>query len=72
MYRPYFQDASINSQSDLSNVVDRNEIQNEKTKARTILSSQFVVKDYNIDKICLFFDGCKDRTISLENKRKKS
>ncbi|GBO20022.1 hypothetical protein AVEN_2023-1 [Araneus ventricosus] len=53
-------DVGIISESNVSNIVDRNKIQRGRTKARTTLLSQ-VIKDY--DQLGLYFDGRKDRTL---------
>lgn len=65
------QDVGIISQSNVSNVVDRNKIRRERTKARTILSSQSVLKDYDRGQFGLYFDGRKDRTLYLEDNRRE-
>ncbi|GBM25867.1 hypothetical protein AVEN_151341-1 [Araneus ventricosus] len=64
------QDVSIISESNVLNVVDRNKIRRERTKARTTLLSQ-VIKDYDHDQFSLYFDGRKDRTLSMEDNRRK-
>ncbi|GBO23825.1 hypothetical protein AVEN_80260-1 [Araneus ventricosus] len=66
-----FQDVGIISKSNVSNVVDRNKIRLERTKGRTTLSSQSVIKDYDHDQFGLYFDGRKDRTLSMEDNRRK-
>lgn len=63
------QDVGIISPSNISNVVDRNKIRRERTKARTTLSSQSVLAVS--DQFGLYFDGRKDRTLSLEDNRRK-
>ncbi|GBM41729.1 hypothetical protein AVEN_173129-1 [Araneus ventricosus] len=55
----------------VSNVVVRNKIWQEKTKARSTLLSQSVIKDYDHDQFGLYFDGRKERTLSMEDNRKK-
>ncbi|GBM41326.1 hypothetical protein AVEN_165941-1 [Araneus ventricosus] len=65
------QDVGIISESNVLNVVDRNKIQRGRTKARATLSSQSVIKDYDHDQFGLYFDGRKDRTLSMENNRRK-
>ncbi|GBN76003.1 hypothetical protein AVEN_136305-1 [Araneus ventricosus] len=47
------QDVGIISESNVSNVVDRNKIWHERTKARTTLSSQSVIKDFDHDQFGL-------------------
>ncbi|GBM23759.1 hypothetical protein AVEN_271122-1 [Araneus ventricosus] len=64
------QDVDIISESNVLNVVDRNKIRRERTKARTTLLSQ-VIKDYDHDQFGLYFDGRKDRTLSMEDNRRK-
>ncbi|GBM61625.1 hypothetical protein AVEN_122244-1 [Araneus ventricosus] len=65
------QDVGIISESNFSNIVDRNKIRREKAKARTTLFSQSVIKDYDHDQFGLYFDGRKDRTLSMEDNRRK-
>ncbi|GBO19864.1 hypothetical protein AVEN_24552-1 [Araneus ventricosus] len=55
----------------VSNVVDRNKMWQERTKARSTLLSQSVIKDYDHDQLGLYFDGRKDRTLSMEDNRRK-
>ncbi|GBM65090.1 hypothetical protein AVEN_262583-1 [Araneus ventricosus] len=64
------QDVGIISRSNVLNVVDRNKIRRGRTKARTTLLSQ-VIKDYDHDQFGLYFDGRKDRTLSMEDNRRK-
>ncbi|GBL85629.1 hypothetical protein AVEN_193097-1 [Araneus ventricosus] len=64
------QDVGIISESNVLNVVDRNKIRRGRTKARTTLLSQ-VLKDYDHDRFGLYFDGRKDRTLSMEDNRRK-
>ncbi|GBL80449.1 hypothetical protein AVEN_128498-1, partial [Araneus ventricosus] len=65
------QDVGIFSESNVLNVVDRNKIRRGRTKARTTLLSQ-VIKDYDHDQFGLYFDGRKDRTLSMEDNRRKA
>ncbi|GBM82429.1 hypothetical protein AVEN_229472-1 [Araneus ventricosus] len=64
------QDVGIISESNVLNVVDRNKIRRVRTEARTTLLSQ-VIKDYDHDQFGLYFDGRKDRTLSMEDNRRK-
>ncbi|GBM83092.1 hypothetical protein AVEN_73090-1 [Araneus ventricosus] len=64
------QDVGIISGSNVLNVVDRNKIRRGRTKARTTLLSQ-VIKDYDHDQFGLYFDERKDRTLSMEDNRRK-
>ncbi|GBM52342.1 hypothetical protein AVEN_229571-1 [Araneus ventricosus] len=64
------QDVGIISESNVLNVVDRNKIRRVRTKARTTLLSQ-VIKDYDHDQFGLYLDGRKDRTLSMEDNRRK-
>ncbi|GBM66988.1 hypothetical protein AVEN_111009-1 [Araneus ventricosus] len=64
------QGVGIISENNVLNVVDRNKIRRERTKARTTLLSQ-VIKDYDHDQFGLYFDGRKDRTLSMEDNRRK-
>ncbi|GBN47966.1 hypothetical protein AVEN_84124-1 [Araneus ventricosus] len=64
------QDVGNISESNVLNVVDRNKIRRGRTKARTPLLSQ-VIKDYDHDQFGLYFDGRKDRTLSMEDNRRK-
>ncbi|GBM59213.1 hypothetical protein AVEN_158736-1 [Araneus ventricosus] len=64
------QDVGIISESNVLNVVDRNKIRRGRTKARTTLLSQ-VIKDYDHDQFGSYFDGRKDRTLSMEDNRRK-
>ncbi|GBN76550.1 hypothetical protein AVEN_99247-1 [Araneus ventricosus] len=64
------QDVDIISESNVLNVVDRNKIRRGRTKARTTLLSK-VIKDYDHDQFGLHFDGRKDRTLSMEDNRRK-
>ncbi|GBO11264.1 hypothetical protein AVEN_78968-1 [Araneus ventricosus] len=64
--KPY----NIISESNVVNVVDRNKIRRGRTKARTPLLSQ-VIKDYDHDQFGLYFDGRKDRTLSMADNRRK-
>ncbi|GBM73276.1 hypothetical protein AVEN_158151-1 [Araneus ventricosus] len=64
------QDVGIISESNVLNVVDRNKIRRGRTKTRTTLLSQ-VIKDYDHDQFGLYFDGRKERTLSLEDNRRK-
>lgn len=65
-----FQDVGVISRCAASKVVHRNKIRRERTKARTTLSSEIIVKEYNNGEFGLYIDGRKDRTISIENNRK--
>ncbi|GBL75920.1 hypothetical protein AVEN_234254-1 [Araneus ventricosus] len=58
------------SQKAILNIFDRNQIRRGRTKARTTLLSQ-VIKDYDYDQFGLYFDGRKDRTLSMEDNRRK-
>ncbi|GBM95506.1 hypothetical protein AVEN_114885-1, partial [Araneus ventricosus] len=64
------QDVGIISESNVLNVVDRNKIRLARTKARTTVLFQ-VIKDYDHDQFGLYFDGRKDRTLSIEDNRRK-
>ncbi|GBM87833.1 hypothetical protein AVEN_27058-1 [Araneus ventricosus] len=64
------QDVGIIAESNVLNVVDRNKIRRGRTKARTTLLSQ-VIKDYDHGQFGLYFDGRKDRTLSIEDNRRK-
>ncbi|GBM55126.1 hypothetical protein AVEN_207016-1 [Araneus ventricosus] len=64
------QDVGIISESNFLNVVDRNKIRRGGTKARTTLLSQ-VIKDYDHGQFGLYFDGRKDKTLSMEDNRRK-
>ncbi|GBL99657.1 hypothetical protein AVEN_68901-1 [Araneus ventricosus] len=64
------QDVGIISESNVLNVVDKNKIRRGRTKARTALLSQ-VIKDYDHNQFGLYFDGRKDRTLSMEDNRRK-
>ncbi|GBN91367.1 hypothetical protein AVEN_129185-1, partial [Araneus ventricosus] len=64
------EDVGVISESNVLNVVDRNKIRRGRTKARTTLLSQ-VIKDYDHDQFGLYFDGRKDRTLSMEDNRRK-
>ncbi|GBN06735.1 hypothetical protein AVEN_214987-1, partial [Araneus ventricosus] len=64
------QDVCIISESNVLNVVDRNKIRRGRTKASTTLLSQ-VIKDYDQDQFGLYFDGRKDRALSMEDNRRK-
>ncbi|GBO05683.1 hypothetical protein AVEN_105753-1 [Araneus ventricosus] len=64
------QDMGIISESNILDVVDRNKIWRGRTKARTTLLSQ-VIKDNDHDQFGLYLDGRKDRTVSMEDKRRK-
>ncbi|GBL72450.1 hypothetical protein AVEN_115370-1 [Araneus ventricosus] len=64
------QDVGIISESNVLNVIDRNKIRRGRTKARTTLLSQ-VIKDYDHYQFRLYFDGRKDRTLSMEDNRRK-
>ncbi|GBO30797.1 hypothetical protein AVEN_30996-1 [Araneus ventricosus] len=65
------QNVRIISESNVSSVVDRNKIRHERTKARTTLLSQSVIKDYDHEQIGLYLDGLKERTLSIEDNRRK-
>ncbi|GBM20110.1 hypothetical protein AVEN_268426-1 [Araneus ventricosus] len=65
------QDVDIISESNVLNVVDRNKIRRGRTKARATLLSQ-VIKDYDHDQFGLYFDGRKDRTLSMEIHNRKT
>ncbi|GBN48952.1 hypothetical protein AVEN_71440-1 [Araneus ventricosus] len=54
----------------VSNVVDRNKIRCGRTKAGTTLLSQ-VIKYYDHDQFGLYFEGRNDRTLSMEDNRRK-
>ncbi|GBN87927.1 hypothetical protein AVEN_189299-1 [Araneus ventricosus] len=58
-------------ESNVSNVVDRSKIRHEATNARTTLSSQSVIKDNDHDQFGLYFEGRKDRTLSMEDNKRK-
>ncbi|GBM66020.1 hypothetical protein AVEN_223154-1, partial [Araneus ventricosus] len=64
------QDVGIISESNVLNVVDRNKIRRGRAKARTTLLPR-VIKDYDHDQFGLYFDGRKDRTLSIEDNRRK-
>ncbi|GBO18962.1 hypothetical protein AVEN_141743-1 [Araneus ventricosus] len=64
------QDVGIISESNVLNVVERNKIRRGRTKARTTLLSK-VIKDYDHDQFGLYFNGRKDRTLSMEDNRRK-
>ncbi|GBM96881.1 hypothetical protein AVEN_44395-1 [Araneus ventricosus] len=64
------QDVGIISESNVLNVVDRNKIRRGRTKARTTLLSQ-VIKDYDHGQFGLYFEGRKDRTLSMKDNRRK-
>ncbi|GBM55129.1 hypothetical protein AVEN_207018-1 [Araneus ventricosus] len=64
------QDVGIISESNVLNVAERNKIRLGGTKARTTLLSQ-VIKYYDHDQFGLYFDGRKDRTLSMEDNRRK-
>ncbi|GBM44765.1 hypothetical protein AVEN_164922-1 [Araneus ventricosus] len=64
------QDVGIISESNVLNVVDINKIRRGRTKVRTTLLSQ-VIKDYDHDQFGLYFDERKDRTLSIEDSRRK-
>ncbi|GBM34173.1 hypothetical protein AVEN_228643-1 [Araneus ventricosus] len=64
------QDVGIISESNVLNVVDKNKIRRGRTKARTTILSQ-IIKDYDHDQFGLYFDGRKDRTLSMEDNRRK-
>ncbi|GBM31902.1 hypothetical protein AVEN_183300-1 [Araneus ventricosus] len=64
------QDVGIISESNVLNVVDRSKIRSGRTKARATLLSQ-VIKDYDHDQFGLYFDGRNDRTLSMEDNRRK-
>ncbi|GBM26388.1 hypothetical protein AVEN_239382-1 [Araneus ventricosus] len=51
------QDDCIISESNVSNVVDRTKIRRQRTKTRTTLLSQSVIKYYDHDQFRLYFDG---------------
>ncbi|GBM82003.1 hypothetical protein AVEN_231484-1 [Araneus ventricosus] len=67
------QDVGIISENNVLNVVgvDRNKIRRERTKARTTLLSQLVVKDYDYGQFGLYFNGRKDRSLLMEDNRRK-
>ncbi|GBM94466.1 hypothetical protein AVEN_274004-1 [Araneus ventricosus] len=65
-----FQDVGIISESNVLNVAGRNKIRRGRTKARTTLLSQ-VIKDYDHDQFGLYSDGRKDKTLSMEDNRRK-
>ncbi|GBN48246.1 hypothetical protein AVEN_184247-1 [Araneus ventricosus] len=65
------QDVGTFSDSNASNVVDRNKIRRERTKVRSTVSFQSVIKDYDHDQFGLYFDGRKDRTLSTEDNGRK-
>lgn len=63
------QDVGLISTENVSNVIDRNKIRRERAKARTTLSSQSVLIDgYQFG---LYFDGRKDRTLTVEDNRRR-
>ncbi|GBO10275.1 hypothetical protein AVEN_107066-1 [Araneus ventricosus] len=64
------QDVGIISESNVLSVVDKNKIRRGRTKARTNLLSQ-VIKHYDHDQFGLYFDGRKDRTLSVEDNKRK-
>ncbi|GBO26648.1 hypothetical protein AVEN_132349-1 [Araneus ventricosus] len=64
------QDVRIISESNVLNVIDRNKIRCGRTKARTTLLSQ-VIKDYDHNQFGIYFYGRKDRTLSMEDNRRK-
>ncbi|GBM55263.1 hypothetical protein AVEN_168401-1 [Araneus ventricosus] len=64
------QDVGIISESNVLNVVDRNEIRRGRRNARTTLLSP-VIKVCDHDQFGLYFDGRKDRTLSTEDNRRK-
>ncbi|GBN52042.1 hypothetical protein AVEN_273674-1 [Araneus ventricosus] len=64
------EDVDIISESNVLNVVDKNKIRRGRTKARTTLLSQ-VIKVYDHDQFGLYFDGRKDRTLSMEDNKRK-
>ncbi|GBO29750.1 hypothetical protein AVEN_73166-1 [Araneus ventricosus] len=64
------QDVGITSESNILNVVDRNKIRCGRTKARTTLLSQ-VIKDSDHEQFGLYLDGRKDRTLPMEDNRRK-
>ncbi|GBN05471.1 hypothetical protein AVEN_240462-1 [Araneus ventricosus] len=64
------QDVGIISESNVLNVADRNKIRRGRTKARSTVLSQ-IIKDYDHDQFGLYFDGRKDRTLSMEDNRRK-
>ncbi|GBN18902.1 hypothetical protein AVEN_118450-1 [Araneus ventricosus] len=65
-----FQAVGIISESNVLIVVDRNKIRHGRAKARTTLLSQ-VIKDYGHDQFGLYFDGRKEKTLSMEDNRRK-
>ncbi|GBM82313.1 hypothetical protein AVEN_193558-1 [Araneus ventricosus] len=70
------QDVGIISESNVLDVVGRNKIRRGRTKARTTLLSQSVIKDYDHDQFGLYFYGRKDyqikiKTLSMEDNRRK-
>ncbi|GBM56842.1 hypothetical protein AVEN_90189-1, partial [Araneus ventricosus] len=64
------QDVGIISENNALNVVGRNKTWRGRTKATTTLLSQ-VIKDYDHGQFGLYFDGRKDRTLSIEDNRRK-
>ncbi|GBM69364.1 hypothetical protein AVEN_272182-1 [Araneus ventricosus] len=64
------QDEGVISENHAVNAVDRNKIRRGRTKARATLLSQ-VIKDYDHVQFGLYFDGRKDRTLSIEDNRRK-
>ncbi|GBM55446.1 hypothetical protein AVEN_187552-1 [Araneus ventricosus] len=65
-----FQDVGIISESNVLNVLNINKIRRGRTKARITLLSR-AIKDYGYDQFGLYFDGRKDRTLSMEDNKRK-
>ncbi|GBO07535.1 hypothetical protein AVEN_105756-1 [Araneus ventricosus] len=64
------QDVGIISENHVLYVVDRYKIERGRTKTRTTVLSQ-VIKDYDQDLFGLYLVGRKDRTLSMEDNRRK-
>lgn len=63
------QDVGLISQNDTSCAVDRSKIRRARMKKRTALTSKPLVIDSN--QFGLYFDGRKDKTLSMEDNRRK-
>jgi len=64
------QDIGLVSESDLSKVVDRSKIRRARQKARALLTNTTLV-DIESNQIGLYFDGRKDKTLFMEDSRRK-
>ncbi|GBM43302.1 hypothetical protein AVEN_220830-1 [Araneus ventricosus] len=64
------QDVGIISESNVLNLVDRNKIRRGRAMVRTTLLSQ-AINDYDHNQFGLYFDGRKDRTLSMDDNRRK-